>query len=173
MELYRIVFERFADRLYAPGFSGRWNYDGEFVIYTGSSRSLSSMENMVHKMGQGVLGARFTMMVLELPDGLPRTTITREDLPENWKMESSYGITQPLGSRWYEAGETLMLQVPSALVPAENNFVLNARHRDFAHVQIKSRETFVYDYRFIFFDKALTKVKSKTLSKGKGETATK
>jgi RES domain-containing protein len=165
MEFYRIVFERFADRLYAPGFSGRWNYEGEFVLYSGSSRSLSCMENMVHKMGQGVLGARFTMMVLELPHGLPVTTISREDLPDNWKLESSYGITQPLGSRWYEAGETLLLQVPSALVPAEYNFVLNARHRDFAHVKIKSREPFVYDYRFIFFDKELQKGKSKAPSK--------
>ena len=35
MEIYRIVLERYADQLYAPGFSGRWNYDydGEFVIY--------------------------------------------------------------------------------------------------------------------------------------------
>ncbi len=63
MEVYRIVFEKFADKLYAPGFSGRWNLDGEFVIYAASSRSLASMENMVHKMGQGILGTRFTVMV--------------------------------------------------------------------------------------------------------------
>lgn len=159
MEVYRTVFERFADSLYAPGISGRWNYEGEFVVYAASSRSLSSMENMVHKMGQGMLGARFTMMVLEIPDALPRTTISRQQLPESWKLESSYALTQPLGSQWYQSGESLLLEVPSALVPAEKNFVLNARHPDFAQVKIKALEPFVYDYRFVAFDKDLQKLK--------------
>jgi RES domain-containing protein len=161
MELYRIVFERFADRLYAPGFSGRWNYDGQFVIYSGSSRSLASMENMVHKMGQGVLGAKFMVMVLEIPDNLPITTITPQELPAGWKLESSYSQTQPLGSAWYEAGGTMLLKVPSAIVPAEYNFVLNARHPDFAKVKLKTKEPFVYDYRFISIDKELVSRKKK------------
>lgn len=161
MEAYRIVFEKFADRLYAPGFSGRWNYDGEFVIYAASSRSLASMENMVHKMGQGVLGTRFTIMVLDLPDNLPFTTITTQQLPANWKLASSYAETQPLGSAWYQASETLILKVPSAVVPSEFNYVINARHPDFPKVQIKHRESFSYDYRFVAMDKELVKGKKK------------
>src|SRR5215217_2948594 len=98
MEVYRIVFEKFADQLYAPGFSGRWNYDSEYVIYAASSRSLASMENMVHKMGQGILGTRFTVMVLEIPDILPVKIITIPELPANWKLASNYADTQPLGS---------------------------------------------------------------------------
>ena len=152
-----MVLERFADRLYTPGFSGRWNYDGEFVLYAGSNRSLCSLENMVHKMGQGVLGTKFTMMVLELPDDLPITTLSPADLPEDWKLSSSYSITQPIGSRWYEAGETLLLKVPSAVVPTEYNVVLNARHPDFSKVTIKAREAFVYDFRFVEMDLKLTR----------------
>ncbi|MGV3588455.1 MAG: RES family NAD+ phosphorylase [Adhaeribacter sp.] len=161
MELYRIVFERFSDQLYAPGFSGRWNYDGQFVIYSGSSRSLASMENMVHKMGQGILGAKFVVMILEVPDDLPIITITPQELPNGWKLESSYAQTQPIGSAWYKAGETLLLKVPSAVVPAEYNFVLNARHPDFTKVILKSKEPFVYDYRFIKIDKELASRKKK------------
>jgi RES domain-containing protein len=159
MEVYRTVFEWFADDLYAPGISGRWNYEGELVIYAASSRSLSSMENMVHKMGQGMLGSRFTMMVLEVPEAMPITTVSRRDLPEEWKLDSSYALTQPLGSQWYQTQKTLLLEVPSALVPAENNYVLNARHADFAKVKILAREPFVYDYRFVAFDKALQKAR--------------
>ena len=161
MELYRIVFEKFADRLFAPGFSGRWNAEGQFVLYTASNRSLASLENMVHKMGQGVLGASFVVMVLELPDDLPQTIITRGQLPPEWKLESSYQLTQPLGSAWYEAGETLLLKVPSAVVPEEFNFVLNARHPDFTKVQIKQREPFVYDHRFVAMEKEMLKGKKK------------
>lgn len=157
MELYRIVYGKFTDRLFAPGFSGRWNREGQFVVYTASNRSLASLENMVHKMGQGVLGASFIMMVLELPDGLPMTTITRADLPQDWKLESSYQLTQPLGADWYDAGETLLLKVPSAVVPEEFNIVLNARHPDFTKVQIKEREPFRYDHRFVAMEKELVK----------------
>ena len=106
MEIYRIVLSRFADKLYAPGFSGRWNYDEEFVIYAASSRSLTAMENMVHKMGQGILGTNFTIMVLEVPDNLSIATITTQNLPENWKLESNYLATQTMGSAWYQANET-------------------------------------------------------------------
>lgn len=157
MEIYRIVFEKYSDKLYAPGFAGRWNYEGELVIYAAASRSLASMENMVHKMGQGVLGARFVFMILEIPDDLPLKIITQQALPSNWKLDSSYAITQPLGSDWYKAGETLLLRVPSAVVPSENNFVLNARHPDFSKVIIKHKEPFGYDYRFVAIDKELTR----------------
>ncbi|PSR57110.1 RES domain-containing protein [Adhaeribacter arboris] len=156
MEVYRLVFEKFADQLYAPGFSGRWNYEGEYVIYAASSRSLASMENMVHKMGQGILGTRFIVMVLDIPD-LPITTINLSDLPPDWKLASHYADTQPLGSAWYQSAETLLLKVPSAVVPTENNFVINARHLDFKQVQIKHREPLVYDYRFVAMDKQLRK----------------
>jgi len=109
MEIYRIVLERYADKLYAPGFTGHWNYDGEFIIYAASSRSLAAMENMVHKMGQGILGTNFVVMVLGIPDDLVVTNITVQDLPTGWKLESSYADTQPLGSAWYKASETLLL----------------------------------------------------------------
>ena len=155
MEVYRIVFEKFADQLFAPGISGRWNYDGESVIYTASSRSLASMENLVHKMGQGILNARFIIMVLDIPDTIPFKNITLEELPTGWKLESSYRVTQPLGSSWYQAGESLLLKVPSAVVPSEYNYVINARHPDFTQVQIKHKEPFEYDYRFVGMDKEL------------------
>ncbi len=161
MEVYRIVFEKFADKLFAPGFSGRWNLDGEFVIYAASSRSLTSMENMVHKMGQGILGTRFTVMVLHIPDKIHIKTITTAELPTNWKLASSYADTQPLGSAWYRSNETLLLKVPSAVVPTEYNYVINARHPDFSQVQIKTREPFAYDYRFVAMDKELGKERKK------------
>ncbi|WP_017734081.1 RES family NAD+ phosphorylase [Nafulsella turpanensis] len=157
MEVYRIVFEKFADRLFAPGYSGRWNMEGQFVVYTASNRSLASLENMVHKMGQGIMGASFVMMVLEVPEGVPCTEIARSALPKDWKLESSYSLTQPLGAEWYEEGKTLLLKVPSAVVPEEFNFVLNARHPDFSAVKIKAREPFRYDHRFVAMEKELLK----------------
>ena len=64
-----------------------------------------------------------------------------------------------MGSAWYRSNETLLLKVPSAVVPTEHNYVINARHPDFAQVQIKTREPFAYDYRFVAIDKELVQGK--------------
>lgn len=159
MELYRIVFEKWADRLYAPGISGRWNLEGEFVVYSSSSRSLCMAESMVHKLGQGLLGARFCMMVLEVPDELLHEEIGLDQLPSDWRLESSYKLSQPLGSRWYQAMASPLLKVPSALVPKDHNWVINARHPDFGSIRLKDREPFLYDGRFIEVDKLVSKRK--------------
>lgn len=129
------------------------------MIYAGSNRSLCALENMVHKMGQGILGSKFTMMILEMPDDLRVTLVLPGDLPAGWKLASSYSITQLIGSEWYETGETLLLKVPSAIVPTEYNFVLNAHHPDFYKVALKAKEPFVYDYRFVEMDLKLTRKK--------------
>jgi RES domain-containing protein len=40
-----------------------------------------------------------------------------------------------LGARWYAAGTTVALLVPSVIVIEERNLLLNPGHRDFAEVQ--------------------------------------
>ena len=40
-----------------------------------------------------------------------------------------------------------MLVVPSAVIPAEVNYLLNPSHPDFARIRIDSPEPFVFDRR--------------------------
>ena len=81
--------------------------------------------------------------------------LSRGELPEDWKLESSYKLTQPRGSAWYEAGKAALLKVPTAVVPEEFNFVQNARHPDFPKVKIVRREPFRYDHRFVTIEMEL------------------
>ena len=43
---------------------------------------------------------------------------------------------------------TAILIVPSALAPAESNWLINPRHADFSKVRVHPAESFEYDPRF-------------------------
>ena len=47
-----------------------------------------------------------------------------------------------LGTRWAVSGGTVALRVPSAVVPGEQNFLLNPRHPDFARLELGGAEPF-------------------------------
>ena len=49
MEVFRICHEKYANLLTSSGSANRWNFQGQNVIYTGSSRSLSTLELVVHR----------------------------------------------------------------------------------------------------------------------------
>lgn len=49
MEVHGISKEKFFHKLEASGKANRWNEEGQLVIYAGSSRSLATLELVVHK----------------------------------------------------------------------------------------------------------------------------
>ena len=146
MEVFRITLARYAGELYASGLAGRWNQQGEKVIYTATSRSLACLENLVHKRGRG-LQEHYRTIVIYVPDELPIHRIELSDLPEGWNHESEFAQGRQMGSAWYRNGKTPILSVPSAVVPYERNLVLHAQHPDFNKIQIIREEPFYFDLR--------------------------
>ncbi len=150
MEVYRISREKYAGRLSSSGKANRWNRDGQNVIYAGSSRSLSTLELIVHK-GSIRPSVNYKVMVISLADddNLFRQIMLR-DLPEDWQKMSAYSTLQSLGSEWYENQETLILKVPSVIIPYEHNYVINTEHPDFAkHVKLIRTENYFWDPKLI------------------------
>jgi len=150
--LYRIIFAQYADAKFAPGVAGRWNREGERVLYTSPSPALAMAELMANRLGQGFLTAGYSLITFEVPDSVAYKGITRDQLPDDWRMFSSYSISQQLGSAWYHQRELLMLKVPSAVVPGDWNIVVNATHPSYDLLQVKSRQAFPFDERFIKAD---------------------
>ena len=161
MLLYRIIFSKYAEAKFAPGESGRWNGEGERVLYTSTSPALAMSETMAHRLGQGFLSAGYSLITFEVADDLHYEEISRSQLPEDWRLYSSYSISQPLGSAWFNRKETLLLRVPSAVVPGDFNVVVNAMHPLYDQLQEISRETFPFDQRFIQADEELKESRSK------------
>lgn len=160
MLLYRIIFSKYAESKFAPGESGRWNGEGERVLYTSTSPALAMSETMAHRLGQGFLSAGYSLITFEVPDSIAHEEISRSQLPEDWRLYSSYSLSQPLGSAWFNRKETLLLRVPSAVVPGDFNVVINATHQAYDQLREISREAFPFDQRFILADQELKESRS-------------
>ncbi len=148
MELYRITHDRWSRSLTASGRSARWNSNLVDVIYTASSRSLACLENVVHR-DSSELSALYKLMVIYVPNQSSATQVSVSDLGDNWNEtgEQSYKSTRILGDQWARSHASLLLKVPSVIVPNEFNFLINPYHPEFAQAKIIDVETFKFDFR--------------------------
>ena len=148
MIVYRISALKYADRIQPSGIEARWNRKGQKVIYTSGSRSLACLENVVHRSQRG-LGELFKTLVIEVPDYLKMEITEKKTLPVGWNRNDKYRVCQEIGSAWFTSGNSVILKVPSALVPQENNYILNTVHPDFKSIRLVDAEEFYFDSRFL------------------------
>lgn len=146
MELYRITKSKYADKLFGPGIEGRWNIEGDTVVYASDTRSLACLENIVHKNGRGKV-EDYRTMVIYAPDDLGIMQINLNDLPSDWNQKSLCANCQMIGSVWYGSGKYPILKVPSAVIPDEFNYVLNAKHPEFSQFKLIDIRPFYFDKR--------------------------
>ena len=150
MEVFRISKEIYASELLASGSANRWNLKGQQVIYTGSSRSLSTLELIVH-MGVVVPSERYRVMVISIADDdYLQKQIHIKDLPPDWRTFGAYSTLQKLGSEWITSQESLVLKVPSAVILYEYNFIINTEHPEFSSkVKLVRTEEYFWDSRLL------------------------
>lgn len=147
MLLYRITKAIYADKLVASGLENRWNSNGKFVIYAASSAALACLENVVHTSGMLLYTQQYRLVIIEVPDKINPTAISLKDLPANWQDLKQQSFTRKKGNEWYDARKTLLLQIPSAIIPSEANYLINTAHHDFASLRILRSEPFLFDAR--------------------------
>ncbi len=148
MEVFRISKRKFSEKLLSSGDANRWNKAGQKVIYTGGSRSLSTLELIVHR--SAVMPADdFKVMVISIPDDEKYIRqLNIRQLPDNWRKISGYSGLQEIGSDWYISKESPVLKVPSVVIPLEFNFVINTVHPDFEkNVKLVRIEDYFWDER--------------------------
>lgn len=151
METYRISSEKYAFSLSSSGKANRWNKDGESVIYVGSSRSLSTLELVVHRKSIKPL-IPYKVMSISLAEEDPYYEHVRlTSLPKKWREESAYSECQDLGSEWYHSKRSLFLKVPSAIIPQEFNYIINLSHPDYSDktVSLIRSDDYFWDDRLL------------------------
>lgn len=148
MELYRISHKDYSKVLSSSGAANRWNLDGEYVIYTGSSRSLSTLELVVHRNSIKKL-PDYEVMIISIADEENLIEqILIKTLPNNWRSFESYYKLQQVGSNWYKEQRSLVLKVPSAVIPMEYNYIINTKHPLFSKkVSLVRNEEYFFDER--------------------------
>lgn len=148
MLVYRIAREEYSEKLTASGVAARWNLNGQYVLYTAASRSLATLEMVVHRSAL-LSGCNYKMMIISIPVKEEMiTTIPTQNLPSNWKSIAAYPKLQSIGSLWYKQTKRLLLKVPSVIIEQEYNILINTLHPDFCkHINLKGIEKFDFDTR--------------------------
>ncbi|MGH7230878.1 MAG: RES family NAD+ phosphorylase [Nitrospiraceae bacterium] len=109
---------------------GRWNRPGTAVVYTSATLSLAVLEMLVH-VDSDLLPLDLIAVSAEFPSQLAVRTVSKEDLPKNWRAYPAPESTQALGTVWAQSGHTAVLSVPSVFIPEERNYLLNPAHPNF------------------------------------------
>lgn len=140
MILWRI--SRFIDLKGLGGMrsSGRWNEAGLPIVYLAESPAGALLEVCVHTSSNDV-PPTYTLLRVEGPD-TEFPSISEESLPPDWTIKPE--ITRELGDKWLHERATVLLRVPSAIVPQTSNYILNPLHPDASRFNI----TQIYQYPF-------------------------
>lgn len=120
-------------------YPGRWHHAGTPVVYCSESLALAALEQLVH-LPQGRLPPHFVCFRIEVPPEVAVAEVSITDLPASWRRQPPPIALRDVGTGWTEARESVVLRVPSAIVPAEHNYLLNPRHADFARLEIGDPE---------------------------------
>lgn len=146
MQVFRIALAKYAGKLIASGRAARWNPNDTEVIYTAGSRSLACLENVVHRNQIG-LNQAFQVMTIEIPDDIRIITADVKKLPTDWIEYQNIPHTQQLGEDWLNDRKSAILKVPSSIIIAEYNYLINPQHTDFKSIKLLKSETFIFDRR--------------------------
>lgn len=126
---------------------GRWNSKGVPVVYTSGSLSLATLEVVVHTSFYRAL-ENYVCIPIDFNINLSQSIAT-EDLPDNWTADPIPQSVKELGDRWIQNQESVILKVPSAIIPVEYNYLINPSHPDFEKVVIHSPQISVFDPRLL------------------------
>lgn len=125
---------------------GRWNPKGVPAVYLADHPALAALETFVH-LKSAATKIKFLMFRIEIPDDVAVLELSVASLPAGWRDEPATVETMALGQRWIRKGRSAILKVPSVLIPAASNLILNPLHADAAKVQIGRGENFSFDPR--------------------------
>ena len=151
MQVFRIASAKYSKALIASGNAARWNRENELVLYAAQHRSLATLELVVHRNSLPTTIKYETMVISIADDPTFITDISIKQLPKNWQSTAAYSDLQSIGSEWYKTQQSLILRVPSVIIPQEHNFIINTRHPDFfsGKIALTKREEFYFDNRLL------------------------
>jgi len=148
--VWRITTRRFADTAFsgegARLYGGRWNRPGQSLVYTAESRSLALLEMLVQ---DDPLRASYVLIPAQLAADIAIDSLQPADLPLDWRAPAGREVLQSLGAQWLHSLRSAVLVVPSAVVSAERNFLINPAHPDFQRILVGQPEALETDLRLL------------------------
>lgn len=150
MRLWRLTHRQFqktaftGEGSYAVG--GRWIPAGCRAVYASQSLSLCVLELLVHVEVRHIMD-NFVAFPIDVPQDLVVERVSEDALPRDWRSRHAWAKLQSIGAEWLRTRHSSLLQVPSAVVPQESNFLLNPAHPDFGRLVLGKPEPYRFDPR--------------------------
>lgn len=116
-------------------------------MYTAESQALAVLEILVH-LGAADPLESYALIPVQIDEKFV-IRIEVSELPPDWRNYPSPKTLQDIGDEWVRSGRSAVLQVPSALLPSESNFVLNPTHFDFKRLGLGESIPFDFDSRML------------------------
>jgi RES domain-containing protein len=149
-EFWRIVKARHAATAFsgkgAADYGGRWNSRGVAVVYTSGTRALAALESLVHL--NPPVAFKYVAIPARCDDALIES-FSPKKLPRNWRQEPPARSTQRIGDEWVREARSAVLRLPSVIISAEPNYLINPAHPDFKKIFIGKPEPFTFDRRLL------------------------
>ena len=148
-EAWRIVKERHAATAFtgdgAAKTGGRWNSRGTLLVYTSGTKSLATLESLVHLNPPVIF--KYVIFPIRFEDALVES-FSIKHLPTAWRTEPPPAATKAIGDEWVLKARSPVLALPS-VITGETNYLLNPAHPDFKKINIGKPEAFVFDPRLL------------------------
>lgn len=131
----------------ARRFAGRWHPAGVPVVYASSSLALAALETLAHAEIRHLKTVRYAFGVDIPPELMEEPDLA--SLPEDWDHPTNSHHARAFGAEWAHSKRSLVLVVPSVLVPQERNLILNPSHPDFSKLSPSGPLLFAFDPRLV------------------------
>lgn len=149
--VWRIAKTRYASRAFdgegARANGGRWNSVGVRVAYASESLALASLEVLVGLQKSSVL-ASYSIVSARIDEACVET-VSLASLPVNWRSHPPAPESQAIGDWWVAEARSLALKVPSVIIEAEANYLVNPAHPDFGTMTIAAPVPYGFDARLL------------------------
>jgi RES domain-containing protein len=130
--------------------SGRWHHKGTQVPYASEHPGVSVLEKLVwldsYKRARE---SNYVLLFLELDPAEHLEPLNEVDLPNNWNTFPHPEATRHLGTQWFEEERSVVLAVPSAVLPVAKNYLINPFHPDFHDLERGEPVSFSWDARLL------------------------
>ena len=129
-------------------YGGRWSSPGTRLSYASEHQSLAMLEYFVH-LEANDSPPDLVLASADVPDDVLRQRIETSKLLANWRQTPAPAELAQFGDEFVERSKYCVLIVPSAIVPGEDNWLINPQHPEFRKIAIRKSERLDYDSRLL------------------------
>ncbi|MDZ7925529.1 MAG: RES family NAD+ phosphorylase [Marinagarivorans sp.] len=132
--------------------AGRWHNRGAPIVYLAEHPALALLEVIVHfSCAAAQLPKNYQLLDIEygadtnLFTGIAQ--LAPSALDDVW--QNNVELTRSIGDQWLQSGSSLLLKVPSAILPRSYNYLFNPKHSLAGQAKIIDCLRYPFDQRFM------------------------